>query len=138
MPMRRTCCGRRRRLRRLRSLSWSSHHWKRFSSRRLGGAPMLKNTLLIAKREYLERVRSKVFRITTVLVPIGMAGMAFIGGIGTRKIEQGVENMAIVSNNAELAQQVEAALLSSQHPPQAVEMFAATPADIERANHEVE
>ncbi|HET7346122.1 MAG TPA: ABC transporter permease [Acidobacteriaceae bacterium] len=100
---------------------------------------MLKNTLLIAKREYVERVRSKVFRITTALVPIGMAGMAYLGSMGTHRIEQGLDQVAIVSNNAELAQQVEAALLSSPHPPRGVEVYApATPADVARANHEVE
>jgi ABC-2 type transport system permease protein len=100
---------------------------------------MLKNTLLIAKREYVERVRSKVFRITTALVPIGMAGMAYLGSMGTHRIEQGLDQVAIVSNNLELAQQVEAALLSSPHPPRGVEVYApATPADVARANHEVE
>lgn len=100
---------------------------------------MLKNTLLIAKREYVERVRSKVFRITTALVPIGMAGMAYLGSMGTHRIEQGLDQVAIVSNNPELAQQVEAALLSSPHPPRGVEVYApATPADVARANHEVE
>jgi len=100
---------------------------------------MLKNTLLIAKREYVERVRSKVFRITTALVPIGMAGMAYLGSMGTHRIEQGLDQVAIVSNSPELAQQVEAALLSSQHPPRGVEVYApATPADVARANHEVE
>ena len=100
---------------------------------------MLKNTLLIAKREYVERVRSKVFRITTALVPIGMAGMAYLGSMGTHRIEQGLDQVAIVSNNADLAQQVEAALLSSPHPPRGVEVYApATPADVARANHEVE
>lgn len=99
---------------------------------------MLKNTLLIARREYVERVRSKVFRITTVLVPIGMAVMAVVGNMGKGRIEQGVENMAIVSDNAPLAQQVEAALLSSQHAPRAVEVYApATQADVERVNQEV-
>ena len=63
---------------------------------------MLRNTLLIAKREYLERVRSRVFRITTILVPVGMAGLALLGGLGGKKLE-GVQNLAIVSNSAELA-----------------------------------
>ncbi len=40
---------------------------------------MLRQTLLIAKREYLERVKSKVFRITTLLVPVGMGGPGVAG-----------------------------------------------------------
>ncbi len=70
---------------------------------------MLRNTLLIAKREYLERIRSQVFRITTLLVPIGMGGLAVLGQFSGRKME-GVQNMAIVASNPELAQQVKAAL----------------------------
>lgn len=100
---------------------------------------MLKNTLLIAKREYVERVRSRVFRITTVLVPIGMAGMIFLGGLGGHRMEQGMDNIAIVSDNALLAQQVQTALLSSDHPPKSVSVYApATAADAAQVNQQVE
>lgn len=99
---------------------------------------MLKNTLLIAKREYVERVRSRVFRIMTVLVPVGMGAMAFLGGLGGRKMEQGVDSLAIVSDNAPLAAHVQRALLSSDHPPRSVTVYApATPADMEAANRQV-
>ena len=37
--------------------------------------------LLIARREYLERIRSKAFRISTVLIP---TGFAVIFGIGAQ------------------------------------------------------
>lgn len=100
---------------------------------------MLKNTLLIAKREYAERVRSRVFRIMTVLVPVGMGAMAFLGGLGGRRMEQGVDSLAIVSDNAPLAQQVQTALLSSDHPPKSVTIYApATPADLQAVNQQVE
>lgn len=99
---------------------------------------MLKNTLLIAKREYLERVRSKVFRVTTVLVPVGMAGVALLGGIGGKKMEEGVQNLAIVSNNAVLAQQVKAALGNGEHKPKSVELVTQpTGADYAHLNQEV-
>lgn len=100
---------------------------------------MLKNTLLIAKREYVERVRSRVFRIMTVLVPVGMAAMAYLGGLGGHKMEQSVDSLAIVSDNASLAQQVQTALLSSDHPPRSVTVYApATPADTAQVNQQVE
>jgi ABC-2 type transport system permease protein len=90
---------------------------------------LLRNTLLIAKREYLERVRSKVFRITTLLVPLGMGGLGMLGALSGKKLE-GVQNLAIVSNNAELAQEVKAALDEGAFPPKQVEIFApATDAD---------
>jgi ABC-2 type transport system permease protein len=99
---------------------------------------MLRNTLLIAKREYLERIRSKVFRITTVLVPVGMAGVAILGGIGGKKMEAGVQNLAVVSNNAELAQQVKAALGNGEHAPKSIEVVTQpTDADIAHLNQQV-
>ena len=84
---------------------------------------LLRNTLLIAKREYLERVRSRVFRITTLLVPLAMGGLALLGGLSGRKLE-GVQNLAILSNDAELAQQVKAALYDGTFAPKLVEVYA--------------
>lgn len=99
---------------------------------------MLKNTLLIAKREYLERVRSRVFRITTVLVPLGMGGIALLGGIGSKHIEAGVQNLAVISNDPVLAEQVKASLNDSEHPPKQIDVYApATQADVAMANGEV-
>jgi ABC-2 type transport system permease protein len=99
---------------------------------------MLKNTLLIAKREYVERVRSKVFRITTVLVPLGMGGIALLGGIGGRRLEMGVQNLAVVSNNAALAQQVKAGLEGHENGPKRVDVYApATDADLAHLNEQV-
>ena len=99
---------------------------------------MLKNTLLIAKREYVERVKSKVFRITTVLVPVGMAGIALLGGIGGKKMEMGVQNLAVVSNNAVLAEQVKEGMEAQEHGPKTVEVVAPpTDADIARLNQAV-
>jgi ABC-2 type transport system permease protein len=98
---------------------------------------MLRNTLLIAKREYVERVRSRVFRITTLLVPIGMGGLALLGQFSGKKME-GVQNMAIVSSNPELAKEVKAALLDGELPPKTVDIYApATDEDVARLNREV-
>src|SRR5580658_957263 len=138
MRMRRICCGPPRRPQRLRSSSWWNRRSRRFSSRRWEEKPMLRNTLLIAKREYLERVRSKVFRVTTVLVPIGMAGVAMLGGMGGKKMEEGVQNLAVVSNNAILAQQVKAALGNAEHAPKSIEVVTQpTDADYAQLNQRV-
>ena len=72
---------------------------------------MLRNILYVAKREYLERVRSRVFRITTILVPVGVGALLFIGQTGNRKMAV-IPNLAIVSNDPMLAAQVRAALLA--------------------------
>ena len=37
----------------------------------------LKNILLVARREYLERVRARSFAIMTVLIPLLMGGLIF-------------------------------------------------------------
>ena len=39
----------------------------------------MRNILLVAKREYLEQIRGRAFRLTTILVP---AAFALIMGIG--------------------------------------------------------
>jgi ABC-2 type transport system permease protein len=98
---------------------------------------LLRNTLLIAKREYLERVRSRVFRITTLLVPIGMAGMAFLVSMSGKKLE-GVQNLAILSNNPALAQQVKASLNEGPFSPRLVEVYApASDDDVSHVNAQI-
>ncbi|MGC2635698.1 MAG: ABC transporter permease [Acidobacteriaceae bacterium] len=99
---------------------------------------MLRNTLLITKREYLERVRSRIFRVTTVLVPLGMGGIALLGGLGGKKMEAGVQKLAVVANNPVLAEQVKAGLEGREHSPKSVEVVAPpTDADLARLNQEV-
>jgi ABC-2 type transport system permease protein len=100
---------------------------------------MLRNTLLVTKREYLERVRSKVFRITTVLVPVGVGAIGLLAGMGGKRLDQGVRQLAIVSNQPQLAADVQAVLKESEHPPQSVEVFApGTDADLTALNQAVE
>lgn len=98
---------------------------------------MLRNVILIAKREYLERVRSKVFRITTVLVPIGVAALVALSNVSGRRIE-GVRSMAIVSSNAALANEVKTALEQDELAPKTIEVVApATDADRAQLNQQV-
>ena len=98
---------------------------------------MLRNTVLIAKREYLERVRSKVFRITTVLVPVGVAGLVALGGMGSRRIE-GVQRLAIVSSDPVLAGEVKTSLAAGEFAPKSITVVApATEADRTELNQEV-
>jgi ABC-2 type transport system permease protein len=85
--------------------------------------------LLIAKREYLERVRSKVFRITTVLVPVLVALLAFGGNLIAKKSES-LNHLAIASNSPQLANTMKDQLASGEQPPASVEVVApATDAD---------
>ncbi len=100
----------------------------------------LRNTLLVAKREYLERVRSRIFRITTVLVPIAVGGIGFLLiGMGGQRLDQGVRQLAIVSNEPQLAADVQTVLQQIEYPPQSIEIFApGTPADLSALNQAVE
>jgi len=100
---------------------------------------MLRNTLLVAKREYLERVRSRMFRITTVLVPVGVAAIGFLAGMGGKRLDQGIRHLAIVSNQPQLAADVQTVLKESAHPPLSIEIFApGTSADLSMLNQAVE
>lgn len=99
---------------------------------------MLRNILYVAKREYLERVRSRVFRITTVLVPVGLGVLLFIGQTGNHKMTV-LPNLAIVSNNPLLATQVKAALLADAKtaPPTIIVDAPETPESIAEVNRQV-
>ena len=63
---RRSCCTRPRRWRPSTASSWSSLRSKRSSSRPWEARPM-RNMLLIARREYLEQIRGRAFRLSTIL-----------------------------------------------------------------------
>jgi ABC-2 type transport system permease protein len=87
----------------------------------------MRNIFLIAKREFLERVRSKVFRVTTVLVPFGVLLVATGGNLVAKKAG-GLSHLAIASNNAALATTMKEQLAASSHPPQSVQIVSpATP-----------
>jgi ABC-2 type transport system permease protein len=70
----------------------------------------MRNVWLIAKREYAERVRSKAFLLTTVLVPIIVAGLIGII-ILSSKSEAAGKHIAIASNDAAFAQAVRARMM---------------------------
>lgn len=65
----------------------------------------MRNMLLIAKREYLEQVRGRAFRMTTIGLPALFALIVGVGylsslGLGANR------HMAIVASNAELADRI--------------------------------
>jgi len=66
--------------------------------------------LLIARREYVERIRSRAFRISTVLIPLAFA---FIFGIGalSGKLAGGPKHIVVASNDAVLAESERAELM---------------------------
>ena len=67
---------------------------------------------LIARREYVERIRSRAFRISTVLIPLAFA---FIFGIGalSGKLAGGPKHIVVASNDDVLAETERAELIAS-------------------------
>ena len=61
--------------------------------------------LLIAKREYRERVRSKAFLFMTIAFPALMS-LAFGGSFLAAKLGSGAKHVAIASNDAGFAQSI--------------------------------
>jgi ABC-2 type transport system permease protein len=90
------------------------------------------NIWLIAKREYLEQVRGKAFKITTILVPaifVGIFSIIYIAGknSGTGK------HIVVASSDAALAHAVQKELLDDKDAQMVVEVVApATDADREQ------
>jgi ABC-2 type transport system permease protein len=62
---------------------------------------------LIARREYLERVRSRAFLMMTILFPL-FIGLMVGGSIFAGKLSSGAKDIAIASNNTVLARAIAA------------------------------
>jgi len=76
-------------------------------------APSMRNVWLIAHREYTERVRTRGFIITTVMIPLIMAGFTFgsifLGSRGNNDIR-----IAVVSADTQLALDLQTELQRQQ------------------------
>src|ERR1700679_3203755 len=93
-------------------MSWSNPRSKRFLSRPWEAKPM-RNILLVAKREYLEQIRGRAFRLTTVLVPGAFALIFGIGylssiGLGANK------HVAVASDDPLLANDIRSQMLGEK------------------------
>jgi len=65
--------------------------------------PLLPNALIVARREYLDRVRSKLYRISTVVLMALAVGVA-ITPIGLRYLDRStIDRIAIVADDDQLA-----------------------------------
>ena len=66
---------------------------------------------LIARREYLERIRSKAFRLSTVLIPMAFGVIFGIGAL-SGKVSGGVKHIVVASNDPVLAESERAELMA--------------------------
>lgn len=89
----------------------------------------MRNIVLIAKREYLEQIRGRAFRMSTIAVPLLFAiliGVVYLSG----RSAAGAKHVVIASNNAVLANDVRVQLLAGKVMTSDVDVLApATPED---------
>jgi ABC-2 type transport system permease protein len=72
----------------------------------------MREAWLIARREYLERIRSKAFRISTVLIPV-FFGLIFGAGAFSGKLSKGPRHIVVASNDPPLAESERAELMAA-------------------------
>jgi ABC-2 type transport system permease protein len=83
----------------------------------------MRNVLLIARREYLEQIRGRAFKFSTVLVPlmiVAMMGASYFTGRNTRL----VKHLAIAADSAPLANAVRSQLLDDKEAKFTVDVIA--------------
>jgi ABC-2 type transport system permease protein len=88
----------------------------------------MRNTLLIAKREYLEQIKSKAFKLSTVGLPAALGVVFFIGYLSSLGLG-GNKHMAIASNDAALADQLRIRLTSEKNSKAQVDVVTKPTAD---------
>jgi ABC-2 type transport system permease protein len=88
----------------------------------------MRNTLLIAKREYLEQIKSKAFKLSTIGLPAALGVVFFIGYLSSLGLG-GNKHMAIASNDAALADQLRTRLTSEKNSKAQVDVATKPTAD---------
>ena len=81
------------------------------------------NVWLIAKREYLERVRTKAFLISTILIPVLMGG-GIVGSIISGSKAKSTSHITIVSQDQQLATDLQAELQSGKDSRMTVDVIS--------------
>jgi ABC-2 type transport system permease protein len=81
------------------------------------------NIWLIAKREYLERVRAKSFVIMTILIPLLMGGLVF-GSALINGRRNGASHIAVVTADAQFGHDLQSQLSSSKDARMAVDVIS--------------
>ncbi len=82
-----------------------------------------RNMLLVAKREYLEQIRGRAFRISTVLVPALILFLLGVSLFTGKKLSTG-RHIAIAADNADLAADIRTDLLADEHSHYTVDTVA--------------
>ncbi len=97
------------------------------------------NVWLIARREYLERVRTRGFLIATILIPLLMTG-GIIGSVLLAKHAKSSSHIAVVSTDTKLATDLQNELEHGSESEMTIDVIsppsAATRARLEKAVHD--
>ena len=83
----------------------------------------MRNMLLVAKREYLEQIRGRAFRFSTVLVPALVIFLLGVSSFTGRKMGTG-KHIAIAADNAALAADIRSNLLADERARYTVDAVA--------------
>lgn len=92
----------------------------------------MRNMLLIAKREYMEQIRGRSFRISTILVPVILIGLLSVSAFTGRKMGT-AKRIVIAADNPSLAADVRSNLLNYKRAHDTVDTVAPFTAQ-DRAN----
>jgi ABC-2 type transport system permease protein len=86
------------------------------------------NVWLIAKREYLERIRTKSFIVMTVLIPVLMIGGGLLSAITAARTKP-ASHIAVVSADTELALDLQKELENGKNSQMTVDVISPPVAD---------
>ena len=81
----------------------------------------MRNMLLIAQREYMEQIRGRSFKISTVAMPLLIGALLGFSSYVGHKATTG-KHIAIVANDASLADQVRRQMLDDRYAPYTVDV----------------
>jgi ABC-2 type transport system permease protein len=83
----------------------------------------MRNIWLIAKREYLERVRAKSFLVMTILIPLLMGGLVF-GSALVNGRRNNASHIAVVTSDAQFGHDLQSELTSGKDNKMTVDVIS--------------
>src|SRR5580658_1670604 len=83
----------------------------------------MRDIWLIAKREYLEQIRGKAFKVTTILIPVVFVSIFSISFFASKNSGSG-KHIAIAANDAALANRVRDQLVADKDARMTVDVIA--------------
>ena len=83
----------------------------------------MRNVLLVAKREYLEQVRGRAFKMTTFGVPLIFAAVLGVAFLSSRGLGSG-KHLAVASSDALLANEIKGQLVGEKDTKTKVDVIS--------------